>query len=110
MYALLSGVLLKTQKVGLAKVVIQTKQHLAVLVPSGPALVLDLLRWGDQIRTWEELNLPPEGARAAGITDKEMSMAEELVSDMASQWNPKKFTDSFTAQILKLVEEKASVI
>src|SRR6476646_1382595 len=44
-YALLREVLKKTDKVGIAKVVIQTKQHLAILVPSGPALVLNLLRW-----------------------------------------------------------------
>jgi DNA end-binding protein Ku len=105
-YALLREILRKTNKVGIAKVVIQTKQHLAMLAPSGPALVLDLLRWGDEIRTWEELNLPPEGVKAAGISDKELSMAEQLVADMTDAWNPGAFTDSFKEQILKLVEEK----
>jgi DNA end-binding protein Ku len=49
-YALLREFLRKTGKVGIAKVVIQTQQHLAMLAPSGPALVPDLLRWGDKIR------------------------------------------------------------
>ncbi|MEO6354491.1 MAG: Ku protein [Burkholderiaceae bacterium] len=105
-YALLREVLLKTGKVGIAKVVIQTKQHLAVLMPCGPALVLDLLRWGDEVRDWDELDLPAEGAKAAGLTDKEMKMGEQLVQDMSSKWNPGDFTDSFKEQILKLVEEK----
>lgn len=105
-YALLREVLLKTGKVGIAKVVIQTKQHLAVLMPCGPALVLDLLRWGDEVRSWDELDLPAEGAKAAGLSDKEMKMGEQLVMDMSSKWNPADFTDSFKEQILQLVEEK----
>lgn len=105
-YALLREVLIKTQKVGIAKVVIQTKQHLAVLVPAGPALVLNLLRWGDEIRSWEELNLPAEGVKAAGITPKEMAMGEQLVGDMSSTWKPDAFTDSFKEQIMELVDRK----
>jgi DNA end-binding protein Ku len=105
-YAMLREVLKKTQKVGIAKVVIQTKQHLAVLIPTGPALVLNLIRWGDEIRTWEELSLPPEGAKAAGLSDKEMKMAEQLVDDLSSSWKPEDFTDSFKEQIMKLVGEK----
>lgn len=105
-YALLREILLKTGKVGLAKVVIQTRQHLAVLVPAGPALVLNLLRWGDEIRTWDELDLPKEGSKAAGLTDKEIKMGEQLVKDMSGDWNPADFTDSFKEQILHLVEEK----
>ena len=105
-YALLREVLLKTGKVGLAKVVIQTKQHLAVLVPAGPALVLNLLRWGDEIRTWDELDLPNAGVKSAGLTDKEIKMGEQLVKDMSGEWRPDDFMDSFKEQILHLVEEK----
>ena len=61
-YALLRDALLDTQQVGIARVVIHTKQHLAVLVPSGPGLVLNLLRWGEDIRAWEDRDLPAEGA------------------------------------------------
>src|SRR5690606_28820631 len=60
-YALLREVLRKSGKVGIAKVVIQTRQHLALILPCGPALILNLLRWGDEIRSWEELDLPAEG-------------------------------------------------
>ncbi|MDY7548239.1 Ku protein [Glaciimonas sp. Gout2] len=105
-YALLREVLIKTGKVGIAKVVIQTKQHLAVLMPCGPALVLDLLRWGTEVRNWDELDLPEEGIKASGISEKEMTMGEQLVRDMSAKWNPEDFTDSFKEQILQLVEDK----
>jgi DNA end-binding protein Ku len=106
-YALLRDTLLKTQRIGVARVVIQTKQHLAALVPSGPGLVLNLLRWGEDIRSWEDLNLPPEGAKAAGLTDRELAMAKQLVDDMTTSFDPKAFTDSFKEQIMALVKHKA---
>jgi DNA end-binding protein Ku len=105
-YALLRDTLLKTQRVGIARVVIQTKQHLAVLVPSGPGLILNLLRWGADIRSWEDLDLPAEGAKAAGLSDKELSMAKQLVDDMTGKWQPDQFSDSFKDDIMALVEQK----
>ena len=105
-YALLRDALLKSQRVGVARVVIQNKQHLAVLVPSGPGLILNLLRWGDEIRSWEELDLPPEGSKAAGVSDKELSMARQLIDDMSGRWDPHQFTDSFKDEILALVDRK----
>ena len=106
-YALLREVLKKSGKVGIAKVVIQTKQHLAVLIPCGPALVLNLLRWGGEIRSWEELKLPPVGAKAAGLKEGELKMAKQLIDDMSSDWSADKFRDSFREQIMKLVQSKA---
>jgi DNA end-binding protein Ku len=106
-FALLRDTLLKTQRVGIARVVIQTKQHLAVLVPSGPALILNLLRWGSDIRPLEDLNLPPVGAKAAGLSEKELAMAKQLVDDMTGKWDPEKFTDSFKDDIMALVKRKA---
>ena len=106
-YALLREALKQTNKVGIAKVVIQTKQHLAVLIPCGPALVLNLLRWGGEIRSWEDLKLPPVGAKAAGLKDSELNMAKQLIGDMAGDWSADQFRDSFREEIMKLVETKA---
>ena len=106
-YALLREALKQTDKVGIAKVVIQTKQHLAVLIPCGPALVLNLLRWGGEIRSWEDLKLPPADAKAAGIKDNELNMAKQLIGDMAAKWSAGQFRDSFRDEIMKLVESKA---
>jgi DNA end-binding protein Ku len=105
-YALLREALFKTRRVGIARVVIQTKQHLAALVPSGPALVLNLLRWGNEIRSWENLSFPPEGTAEAGISEKELKMAEQLVMDMSGKWHPEDFRDSFKDEVMKLVHEK----
>ena len=106
-YALLREILAKQGKAGIARVVIQTKQHLAALIPSGPLLVLNLLRWGDEIRSAESLSIPPEGVKAAGISAAEMKMGEQLVEGMSMDWDPDAYTDSFKEQILDLVERKA---
>jgi DNA end-binding protein Ku len=105
-YALLREVLIKTGKVGLAKVVIATKQHLAVLVPSGQALVLNLLRWGDEVKTFEGLDLPAAGVKGASVTPAEMKMAQQLVEDMSGKWNPEDFKDEFKHAVMKIVDRK----
>lgn len=105
-YALLREILHKSGMAGIARVVIQTKQHLAALVPAGPVLVLNLLRWEENIRPPEALPLPPEGVKAAGLTEKEMQMGAQLVADMSTDWNPKFYNDTFKEQILQLVHKK----
>lgn len=107
-YALLRESLQQSHKVGVARVVIQSKQHLAVLIPCGRALVLNLLRWGGEIRSFEQLDLPPLGAKAAGIKDAELKMAMQLIDDMTQPWDADSFRNSFAQEIHKLVEAKAS--
>ena len=106
-YALLRESLLASGCVGLARVVIQTRQHLAALVPSGPALVLNLLRWGEDIRSWDELDLPAAGRKAAALSDRELAMARQLVDDMTTHWKPERYRDSFKEEVMKLVRRKA---
>lgn len=107
-YALLRESLQQSHKVGVAKVVIQSKQHLAVLIPCGRAMVLNLLRWGGEIRSFEQLDLPPLGAKAAGIKDAELKMAMQLIGDMTQPWDADAFRNSFAEEIHKLVETKAA--
>lgn len=104
-YALLRETLIATGKIGLARVVIATKQHLAALVPSGPALVLNLLRWGDEVKTLDSLKLPPAGKKS--VSAAELKMATQLVQEMSGPWNPGDFKDEFRRQVMKLVEKKA---
>lgn len=105
-YALLREALRKSERVGLARVVIHTRQHLAALVPAGPALVLNLLRWSDEIRTWEDLALPEEGVKAHRISERELQMAGELIDDMTAPFDPAQFADRFKQQVMALVERK----
>ncbi|WP_459614119.1 non-homologous end joining protein Ku [Bordetella sp. 2513F-2] len=106
-YALLRDTLARTGKIALAKVVIQTKQHLAAVVPSGPALVLNLLRWGDEVKSFEGLDLPAAGAKGPRFSEAEKKMAEQLVAEMTGPWEPEAFKDEFREEIMKLVEKKA---
>lgn len=104
-YALLREALADSGKVGLARVVISTKQHLAALVPSGPALVLSLLRWGDEVKTLDALDLPAAGRK--GLNAAELKMAAQLIEEMSGKWDPADFKDEFRIQVMKLVEKKA---
>ncbi|CAN7635227.1 Ku protein [Pseudorhodoferax sp. LjRoot39] len=103
-YALLREALVDTGKIALAKVVIATKQHLAALVPSGPALVLNLLRWGDEVKTLDALELPPAGRK--NISAAEIKMAKQLVAEMSGDWDPEDFKDEFRHQVMQLVAKK----
>ena len=105
-YALLRETLQRSGRVGVARVVIQTKQHLAVLVPVGPGLVLNLLRWGADIRPWTDLPLPSEDAKKAGLSERELKMATQLVDDMSADWDPDEFKDEFKDEIMRLVDKK----
>lgn len=103
-YTLLRETLIDTKKIALAKVVISTKQHLATLVPSGKALVLNLLRWGDEVKTLDVLELPPAGRE--NLTASEMKMAKQLVTEMTGSWKPEDFENEFRQQIMKIVKKK----
>jgi DNA end-binding protein Ku len=105
-YALLREALKKTGKIGIAHVVMHTKQHLAALIPSGNALVLNTLRRAGELRDVKELNLPADGVKAAGIREKELSMAEQLIEDMTERLDLEKFHDTFRDDILALVKRK----
>jgi len=104
-YALLREALKDTGKAGLARVVIHSKQHLAVVLPCGPALVLNLLRWGGEIRSWQDLQLPAGGK--GSLKDAELKMAKHLIEDMSGHWSAKDFRDNFHDAIMKLVKAKA---
>lgn len=106
-YALLRETLQRSGQVGLARVVIQSRQHLSMLMPAGPGMVLHLLRWSEDLRPWKALPLPPEGLKAAGVTEREVKMAEALIKDMSADFDPEAYHDSFTNEIMKLVKRKA---
>jgi DNA end-binding protein Ku len=100
-YALLREALQKSGKAGISSVVIRTKQYLAALVPHDELLVLDTLRYADELKPPSGLEIP--GARVA---PKELDMALRLVEDMADQWQPEKYKDSYRADLLRRIKEK----
>jgi DNA end-binding protein Ku len=103
-YLLLQKTLERTGKVGLAKVVISTRQHLAALFPTDEGLVLELLRWHDEVRDTAGLPLPD--ASDAKVSERELKMAEQLVNELADKWKPEAFHDEFREKLEQVVEEK----
>jgi DNA end-binding protein Ku len=105
-YALLRETLIQTGKVGIANVVLRNKQHLAVVMPLGKALVMNTLRWAEEVRGEEYLEMKDE-ALNADLNPRELDMAKRLVEDMSEEWNPDQYKDTFQDQIMDLVETKA---
>ncbi|MDH0301985.1 MULTISPECIES: Ku protein [unclassified Pseudomonas] len=106
-YALLRETLESTGKVALATVVLHTRQHLALLRPLEAALVLITLRWPEEVRGIETLELE-QSVTASKLDKRELAMARRLVEDMSGPWRPDEYHDAFRQTILDLVEEKAS--
>jgi DNA end-binding protein Ku len=105
-YALLRDALKASGKVGIANVVLHNKQHLAALIPVGPALALNTLRWADEVRDFDEFKFPDEDPKKAGVSPKELEMAERLIDDMSDSWNPQNYHDTFRDDIMALVDKK----
>jgi DNA end-binding protein Ku len=103
-YALLREVLRRTGKVGIARVVIRTREHLAALLSNGPVLILNLLRFPHELRDPSALDVPETGA-AVG-SNQELKMAQRLVETMAGKWNPKKYRDEYHQDLLQLIDKK----
>jgi len=102
-FALLRETLERTHKIGIARVVISTKQHLAALIPHGRGLVLNLVRWADEVRDVAGLAWPGEEVT---VSSAELKMAEQLVEAMAGEWQPDLFHDEFREKLMELVEQK----
>jgi DNA end-binding protein Ku len=105
-YALLREVLKKTGKVGIATVVIRTRQHLAAVMVEGPLLILNLLRFAHELRDPSILEVPEGGSKATGVSNRELEMAERLLESMIGEWNPEKYRDEYHEDLLKLIEKK----
>ncbi len=82
------------------------KQHLAALIPVGPALALNTLRWSDEVRDFSQFSFPDEDTKKAGVTPKELDMAKRLIDDMSDTWDPTNYHDTFRDDILALVDKK----
>ena len=106
-YALLRETLRRTGKAGIGRVVIRTRQHLAALVAQERALVLILLRFSDELRADDALELPSTNLKTLGVTPKELQMAERLVEDMVGKFEPEKYEDEYRRDLTRLIQRKA---
>lgn len=101
-YVLLRDALGETGKVGIAKVVIKTRQYLAAVKPSAKALTLELMHFADELIEPEALHLPA----SAQISKGEMEMARTLIDRMSDKWQPEKYKDDYREALSKLIEQK----
>lgn len=106
-YALLRETLTTTATVGLASVILHTKQHLAAVMPIDKALVLILLRWPSEVRSLDTLELTSATTKAT-LSKAEKDMAKRLVEDMKAKWTPENYRDTFQEKIMALVDKKAA--
>lgn len=107
-YALLREAMTAAGVVGIARVVMHTKEHLAALIPSGAGLVLNTLRWSNDLRDPSALDLPAGGRKAANLKDAELKMAEQLIGDMTVAWKPESYTDHFADAVHALVRKRVA--
>lgn len=105
-YVLLRETLRRRNKAGIAKVVIRTRQYLAALLVEGDALVLNLLRFSDELRDIEEFDFPSRKLDEHGISKKEIDMAERLVETMSSPWQPDNYRDDYKEALLAWIDKK----
>jgi DNA end-binding protein Ku len=105
-YALLRETLREVGKIGIANVVIRVKQHLAALVCVGDTIVLNTLRYPDEIRPTDELKIPDESSKAAQVTEKELQMAKALVEGMSEKWKPQQYHDTYREDVMAMVKKK----
>jgi DNA end-binding protein Ku len=105
-YALLREAMVAEGVIGIARVVLRLKEHLAALVPAGPALMMSTLRWADEIRPWDELVLPSKDSGLARPKPAELQMASRLVKEMTGDWQPERYTDTFGETIKALLKKR----
>lgn len=105
-YVLFREALEKSRKAAVARVVIRTRQHLALLLPQSELLVLHLLRFEHELRKPEKLELSRGGKKSTGVTARERQMADTLVASMSGEWRPEDYHDTYRDDLLKLIRDK----
>ena len=106
-YVLLREALKKSKKVGVAKAILRTKESLSLIIPHDHALLLYLIHFADDIREEQEALVPLEDLKAYKITDKEVKMAEALIKDMTTAWQPEKYHNEYRETMQKWLEQQA---
>jgi DNA end-binding protein Ku len=101
-YALLREALRESDRVGIAKFILREAQHLAALEVIGDALVLTVMRFADELVDTATFNFPAAGS----IRRPELDMAKALVNNLASEWDPAKYTDQYRENLLKIIKGK----
>ncbi|HYW33506.1 MAG TPA: Ku protein, partial [Gemmatimonas sp.] len=107
-YALFVKALEETERVGIAQIVIRTKQHIAAIYPYHQAIMVHLLRYEEELRQPSALGIE-EGTDARRlIRPQELTMAEKLVESMTTTWDPAQYRDSYRDDLMALIAERSA--
>lgn len=105
-YALLREALKKTGKVGLARVVIRTREYLCLVMVRDQMLVLELIRFPQELHDISQFELPDDNLSNHKIAKKEVDMAIELVKAMSGDWSPEEHRDTYREALMDWIESK----
>jgi len=104
-YALLLEAMKESKKVGIARLVLRTKQYLAAIRPLGDALVLETLLYPDEVTLPDEIeDLPRDDVE---IQDRELKIARQLIESLSTEFEPENYHDEYRERVLELIEQKA---
>jgi DNA end-binding protein Ku len=101
-YALLREAVRTTGSVGIGKLTMRQKQHLAAIKAAGEALMLETMRFANELVDATELSFPS----AADIRPQELKMATQLVENLAEHFEPEKYTDDYRANLMRIIKAK----
>jgi DNA end-binding protein Ku len=101
-YALLREAMKRTESVGVGKIIIRQKQHLAAIKVVGDALVLELMRFSHELVDPAEYSFP----ESDGVRPQEVQMAEQLIGNLAQPFDPTKYTDEYRANLMRIIRAK----
>jgi DNA end-binding protein Ku len=105
-YVLLRETLRKAKKIGVARVVIRTREYLSAVMPQGDALILMLMRYPQELVDPSEYKLPEGKAGDYRVSAKELEMATQLVDSMAAKWNPGDYHDEFRERLAEIIRKR----
>ena len=105
-YALLRETLTQTGKVGVANVVIRTRQYVAVLIPYKDVILMNTLRYPSELRDTDDLDVPSSNLKEVGVSSREVEMARRLVEGMSTAWKPEEHRDTYHEDLLALIEKR----
>ena len=106
-YVLLRDALKKENKIGIAKVVLHDREHLAAIIPSNDALILEILRFTKELASIKDLPIPKGSTKDFKITTKEFDMALQLINSMNDKWQPEKYHDEYREALMAWIAKKA---
>ncbi|HTL61811.1 MAG TPA: Ku protein [Nitrospira sp.] len=105
-YALLRETLKQTGKIGIAYVVIRTRQYVAALIPYKDIILMNTLRYSNELRETNELDVPSANLKEVGVNPREVEMARRLVEGMSGRWKPDEYRDTYHEDLLALIEKR----